>query len=165
MRGVHRAGAEMQEERLVRSDLLGVGDELDRLVRQILGQVITLLRSPRRLDLMVVVDQVRIPLAGVTAEETIEPLEPTAQWPAVERAGRGLELRGHQVVLADQVGAVTVLQQHLGQEAVLKRDPAVVAGVARGEFGDRRHPVGVVVAPGDDTRPRQRASAVVRMLL
>jgi hypothetical protein len=35
MRGVGRAGAEVQVERLVRGDLLGVGDELDGLVGQI----------------------------------------------------------------------------------------------------------------------------------
>jgi hypothetical protein len=56
---VHRPGAEMQVERLVRGDLLGVGDELDGLVGQVLGQVISLLRGARRLDLVVVVDQVR----------------------------------------------------------------------------------------------------------
>ena len=157
MRGVHRAGAEMQVERLVRGDLLGVGDELDRLVGQVLGQVIALLRGARRLDLVVVVDQVRVPLAGVPAEEPVEPLEPAAQRPAVERPGAGLELRGQQVVLADHVGAVAMGQQHLGQEPVLERDLPVVPGIAGGELVDRRGRVRVVIAAGDDARPRRRA--------
>jgi hypothetical protein len=62
---VRGARAEVQEERLVRRDLLGVGDERDRLVDEVLGQVIALLRRARRLNLMVVVDQVGGPLAGV----------------------------------------------------------------------------------------------------
>ena len=44
VRGVGGAGAKVQEERLVRGDLLGIGDESDRLVGQVLGQVIALLR-------------------------------------------------------------------------------------------------------------------------
>jgi hypothetical protein len=73
VRGMRGAGAKMQVERLIRGDLLGVGDELDRLVRQVLGQVIALLRGARRLDLVIVINQLREPLAGVTAQEPVEP--------------------------------------------------------------------------------------------
>ena len=90
VRRVRRAGAEVQVERLVRGDLLGVGDELDRLVGQVLGQVVALLGRPRRLDLVVVVDQVGIPLARVAAEEAVVALEAAAERPAVIRPGRGL---------------------------------------------------------------------------
>ena len=156
VRGVRRTGAEVQVERLVWGDLLGVGDELDRLVRQILTQVVALLRGAGRFDLVVVVVQVRGPLAGVPAEEAVEPLEPAAQGPAVVRAGRGLVLRGHQVPLADHVGAVALLHQHLRQEAVLERDAAVVAGVPGGDLVDRRRRVRMVVAAGDDARAGRR---------
>ena len=50
-----------------------------------------------------------------------------------------------------------MLEQHLGQEAVLERDDAVVAGIAGRELGDARHAVAVVVAPGDDARAARRA--------
>jgi hypothetical protein len=138
MRGVPGASTEMQVERLVWGDLLGVGDELDGLVGQVLGQVIALFGGARRLDLVVVVDQVRVPLAGVTAQEPVEPLEAASQRPAVERPGRRLEFRGHQVVLADHVGAVAALLQHLRQEPVLERDAAVIARVAGRQLIDRR---------------------------
>ena len=75
--------AEVQEERLVGGDLFRVGDELVRLVDQIGGQVVALLRRLRRLDLMVVVDQIRVVLVGVAAEEAVEALEAAAQRPAV----------------------------------------------------------------------------------
>ena len=57
--GVRGPEAEVQVEGLVGVDLLGVGDELDRLVDQVLGEVVALLRRRRRLDLVVVVDQLR----------------------------------------------------------------------------------------------------------
>ena len=131
VRRVRRAGAEVQVERLVRVDLLGVGDELDRLVDQVLGQVVALLRRARRLDLVVVVDQVGIPLARVAAEEPVEALEAAPQRPAVVRPGRRLLVARRQVPLADHVGVVAVLEQHLRQHPVLERDDAVVARVTR----------------------------------
>ena len=79
VRRVRRAEAQVQVERLGRVDLLGVGDELDRLVDQVLAEVVALLGRARRLDLVVVVHQVRIPLAGVAAEEAVEALEAAAQ--------------------------------------------------------------------------------------
>ena len=75
---VHSTGAEMQVKRLVRCNLLGISDELDRLVGQVLGQVVTLLGCPRWLDLVVVVDQVRIVLVGVATQKTVVALEAPA---------------------------------------------------------------------------------------
>lgn len=66
MRSMRRTEAEVQVERLVRGDLLGVGDELDRLTGQVRGQVIALFRGGGRLGLVVVVDKVGIPLTGVS---------------------------------------------------------------------------------------------------
>ena len=157
VRGVRRAGAEVQVERLVGIDLFGVGDELDRLVGEVLGQVVALLGAPRRLDLVVVVDELGVPLARVAAEEAVVALEPAPQRPAVIRPGGGLLARRDQVPLADHVGVVAVRQQHLRQEAVLERDQAVVARVAGRHLGDARHPVAVVVAAGDHARPARRA--------
>ncbi len=114
-------------------------------------------RDARRLDLVVVADQVGIPLAGVAAQKAVKALESAAQRPPVERPGRGLELRRQQVVLADHERAVAAGQQHLGEEAVLERNSAVVSRVTGRELVDRRLRVRVVVAAGDDTRARRRA--------
>ncbi len=75
---VHSPGAEMQVKRLVGGDLLGISDELDRLVGQVLGQVVTLLGCSRWLDLVVVVDQVGVVLVGVTTQKTVVALEAPA---------------------------------------------------------------------------------------
>ena len=55
VRRVHGAGAEVHEEGLIRRHLLGVGDEADGLVDQILGEVVALFGRLGRLDLVVVV--------------------------------------------------------------------------------------------------------------
>jgi hypothetical protein len=47
---VHRPGGEVERERLVGGDLLGVGDERGRLVDQVLGEVVALLRGALGLD-------------------------------------------------------------------------------------------------------------------
>jgi hypothetical protein len=69
VRRVLGPGREVEEEGLARRQLLGVLDELRGPVHQVLGQVVSLLRSPRRLDLVIVVDEVRVVLARVAAEK------------------------------------------------------------------------------------------------
>ncbi len=120
VRRVRRAEAEVQVEGLVGVDLPGVGDELDRLVDEVRGEVVALLGRRRRLDLVVVVDEVGIPLARVAAEEAVEALEAARQRPAVVGSGRGLLVARRQVPLADHVGVVAVLEQHLREHAVLE---------------------------------------------
>ena len=73
------AGRVVQEERLVRRDRLGVLDELQRLVGEVLGQVVALLRRLRLVDRVIVVDQVRVPLVGLGAQEPVPALEPPAR--------------------------------------------------------------------------------------
>ena len=157
VRRVRGAEAQVQVERLGRVDLLDVGNELHRLVDQILAEVVALLGRARRLHLVVVVHQVRIPLTGVTAQEPVKALEAAAQRPPVERARARLLVARRQVVLPDQERAVTVLHEHLGQEAVLERDDAVVPGIAARQLGDGGHRVAVMVAAGDDAGAARRA--------
>src|SRR5690606_22323762 len=53
---------EVQEERLVRGDLLGIAHEADRAIGQIFREMVTLLRRRWRFDLVVIFDQVGIVL-------------------------------------------------------------------------------------------------------
>ena len=83
MRRVLRAGAEVHEERLGRVGRTEIAQERNRLIGQILGEVIALLR--RRLDVMIIVHQIGMILIGLRAEEAVEPIEAPAQRPAIER--------------------------------------------------------------------------------
>ena len=166
MGGVLRAGAEVHEEGFVGRDLLGVGDEADGLVDQVFGEVVALFGCLLRLDGMVVVDQFRIVLVGVAAEEAVVALEAASQWPAIVGAGCRDLIGGRQVPLAEGIGVVAVLQQHLGEHAVLEGDVSVSAGIAGRSLGDAGHGVRVVVAAGHDAgtggRTERRGVHVVK---
>ena len=86
--GVHGAQCEVQEEGLARCAVLLVLDHADGLVGQVLAQVIALLGPARRLDVVVVADQVRGPLVGVALEEPVVALEPEAKGPIWRTARR-----------------------------------------------------------------------------
>ena len=70
VRGVAGARRVVEEERLVGRQHLGVLDELERLVGEVLGEVVALLRRARRVDGMAVVDQLGIPLVRLGARGT-----------------------------------------------------------------------------------------------
>ena len=99
--GVGGTGTEVQEERLVRVDLLGIGDEADRHVGEVLAEVISLLGRPGWLNLVVVVDEVGVPLTRVAAQEAVEALEATPERPTVVGTSTGLLVGGIRCHLPD----------------------------------------------------------------
>src|SRR4029079_6957307 len=105
-----------------------------------------------RLRLVVVVDQVRMPLSGVATKKAVEPLEPPAQRPTIIRPCGSLLVARRQMPLSHHEGAVAPIDQDLRQHAVLERNDAVVAGISGRQLRDAGHPVGMVVPPGDDAR-------------
>ena len=151
MRRVSRARAEVHEERLVGRDLLGVGDEADRFVRQIFGQVVAFFRRLLRLHRVVVVNQLGIILVRLAAEKTVEALEAAAQRPAIVRACSRDLVRRREVPFADGIRVVAVLQEDLREETVFERDVAVAAGITGGAFGNAGHGIRVMVAAGKKT--------------
>ena len=137
--------------------LLGVGDEADRAVDQILGEVIPLFGRLLRLDRVVVVDQLGIILVRVAAQEAVVAFETAAERPSVVGPGGARLLARGQVPLAERVGVVPVLLQDLGEEPVLERNVAVAAGVSSRALGDAGHRVGMVVASRKNARTSRRA--------
>ena len=82
----HAPGREPEEERLVGRGGAQVLHEEDRLVGQVLGEVVALLRRARRLDEVVVVHELRVVLVGLAAHEPVEALEAATERPLVPRA-------------------------------------------------------------------------------
>ena len=147
----------VEEERLVRRDHLGVLDELEGLVGDVLGEVVALLRRLRLVHGMVVVDQVRIPLVRLGPEEAVPALEAPAARPVTPRRSHVHLDGGAEVPLAHHVGVPAQLSQDLGDHAVLGRDHAAPVREADRALGDARHAVAAVVATGQQARPRRRA--------
>src|SRR5262245_28544511 len=151
MRRVSGSWAKIHEERLVGSDLLGIGDEADCFVHQIFGQVVTLFGTLLRLNRMVVRNQFGIILVGLAAEKTVEALEASTERPAVVRTCRRQLISRREVPLAEGIRVVAVLQEDLREETIFERDVAVAAGITGGAFGDAGHGVRVMVAAGKKT--------------
>ena len=154
---VGRAGRVVQEERLVGRDGLRVHDELDGLVGDVLAEVVALVGRLRLVHRVVVVDQLREPLAGLGAEEPVEALEAATRRPVAPRRGQVHLDRRAQVPLADHVGVPAALAEDLGQHPVLGRDRPAGVGEPAGALGDAGHAVAGVVAAGQQAGPRRRA--------
>ena len=156
MRRVRAAGGVVDEERFLRIDLVEHFDVRDRVVGHGRGEV------PFRIadvgiDRRGLAEQVRLPLAGVAADEAVEVIEAHADRPAVERPGLARLERRHVVVLAEPRGGVAVVLEDAADGRAVFADDAVVAGKARGYFGDHAETRRVVVAAGDQRRARRRA--------
>ena len=157
MRRVHRAGAEVHEERLVGGrDFLRV-DPIDGMVDEVLVEVVAVLGAAGRIDLVVVLPQVRLPLARLPGEEPVEALEPLPQRPAVVRPRCALVLVWREVPLSQCHGVKAALDQHRRKHRGLPGDARVVAGVAGGGLHYGRNADGVVVAAGEKGCARRRA--------
>jgi hypothetical protein len=150
VRGVRGARGVVDEERPVRRDGLHVVDELHRLVGEVHRQVVTLFRAAGLVDRVVVVDQVRVPLIGLGTEEAVEPVEPSSQRPTAPGRGEVHLVLRRQVPLADRRRAEPSFDEHLGQRCAGRRDVPVAVGETGRGFGDARHPVDGVVAPGQE---------------
>ncbi len=150
--GMARARRVVEQERLLGGDRLRVTDELNRLVGEIHGQVIALLGRPRLIDGVVVVDQIRIPLAGLGPQEPVPALEAAPARPVATRRCEVHLVIGTQVPLADHVGVPAELAENLGQHAVLGGNRAAGVREADGRLGDAGHAVAGVVAAGQQAR-------------
>ena len=146
MRG---ARGEVHEERLVGHQRFLLTHPLDRLVRHVLTQVVTLLGGLLRLDRRRPFIQPRIPLVRLAADEAVEILEAApAGGPLVERSHRA-RLPHRDLVAFPELRRRVAIQLHgHGQRRLVLRQDRGVARRARGNLADRAHVHRVVVAPG-----------------
>ena len=147
---------EPEEEGLLGSGGSQIAQEEGGPVSEVFGEVIALLRGLRRLDVVVVVHELRVVLVGLAAHEPVEAFEPAAEGPLVAGAAHRHPGGGCEVPLADREGGVAVAQEDLREEPVLLRDRGVVSREARRELHDACHAVRVVVAAGEQACPCRR---------
>ena len=147
----------VEEERLVGRNRFRVHDELDRLVRDVHAEVVALFRRRRLVDRMVVVGQLRVPLARLRAEESVEPLEATTRGPVPARRGEVHLNRRAEVPFADDVRVPAGLAEDLGEHPVLGWDRAARVREPARALGDARHAVTGVIATGQQARTRRGA--------
>jgi hypothetical protein len=149
------AGREVGEERLVGRQRLLLTDERDRLLGEVLHQVIV--RVIWRIDRAHAVDERRRPLVGLAPDEPVEALKAAVARPVVKRAGRTGLPHGHLVALAELGSVVAGLAKDLRQgSGRVGPSRAIARGWRRG-LGDVAHADLVVIAPGEQRSSGRRA--------
>ena len=161
VRGVGRAGGVIGEERLVGRQRVLLLDPVDRLVGEIGVQMVVRLGLSGQLllglDRRRVLEQGRVPLVHVAADEPVEIIEAEPGRPEIERPD-GAALPGrHVVVLAEPGGAVAVAAQNFGDRAAALRHQRIVARIAEAALHDDAGMRRVLIAPGDERGARRRA--------
>ncbi len=149
MRGVSRTKGEVHEQRPVGADRLRVVQHPDRLVDEVLAQVVALGGGCRRFAQVVVADELGVELVSLAVEEAVEAVESPLQGPLLERPRRRGGLHLAEMPLAERERGVALVAQHLGQRRGMQRHLASHVGEAGVEVGERAHPDLVVVAPGE----------------
>ncbi len=154
MRRVGAARYVIDEERLTRSDLLELLHVLDRLVGHGRGQIpagIALVGVDGRR----IAEQVRLPLAGVAADETVEIIEAHPDGPLIEGPGLAGLVKGRVMVFAEPRGRIPVLLQDRADRAGILPDDRIVPRKPRGRFAHDAIADRMVVASRDQRRPRR----------
>ena len=98
---------EVHEEGAVWVDRLVVVDEADRLVYEILTEVVALVGPGWRLYMVVVNGELGVKLVGLPTQKPVETAESALERPLVERSGGRCVGHGGQVPLSDAVCSVT----------------------------------------------------------
>ena len=158
VRRVGRARREVHEERLVRHQRLLLADPADRLVGEILRQVVALLGGQVGLDGRRAVIQRGRVLVRLAADEPVEVLEAAADArPCGERTHRAGLPDGDLVALAELRRGVTIELQRLGQRGARVRADRAIAWRRCGDLRDAAHPHGVVIPTAQQRGTRRRA--------
>ena len=137
---------EPHEPRLRRVRRLLIAQHPERLVGEILREVIPLFRRRRLIDELVVLHQIGIPVVGLAAEEPIEPIEPLLERPLRPTGAARDVFHGDVVIFSQPERAVAVVLKHLTDGGALSREPPGGAGKSVCCFGDRRTAIDIVIA-------------------
>ena len=148
VRAVQSGGRPVHEQRLVRLVSLLPADPADRVVRQILLEVVALFRGLRRRDIVQVSNQRRLPARCLGSEESVEVLEAEARGPVLERAGRAGLLRRRVMPLAPRARGVAVVLQNVRHECTALGNPPVIAFPVIRKLGDDPEPHPMMIPPG-----------------
>jgi len=157
MRRMGCAGSIVDKEGLIRVECVYGLHVINRVIRHCSDQIevgIVL----ERVDIGRVANQIaRLPLAGVTAHEPVEIIEahtdrPLIKWPDLT----GGEIR-RIVILAKPGRHVAVPLEYSCNRRIILGHDGVIAGVASRQFRYGTHTHLVVVASGEQSRPRRRA--------
>src|SRR5260370_15043203 len=135
---VRRMGASgyvIEEKRLVRRRRVQTAHILDRLVRQICGEIIAGLADPRKYRGVSAI-KVGCPLIRLSTHEAVEILKAHPRRPLVEWTGSTVLVCWGVVVLAKPGGRITVVLQDFAYGGAILAYKGIVTREAGGQFAD-----------------------------
>ena len=147
----------VHEERLVGRRMLLIGELADRRVGEVLAEVIALLGTLRRIDEVVVGDQVRGPLVGVGVQESVEAFESLSQGPVAERTGSRSIPTGREMPFSESHGGIAGISKMPGHGRRRRRQFPGVTGKPHGDVRHESHTDRVMVATGEKRGSSRRA--------
>ncbi len=157
-RGVDRAVREVEEERLLGVARLALADHRDRVVGEIVGEVVVVGVAVDLDEVVVLHDAVRVVLVGERVEDPVEPLEAALARPRVLGAGRRAVGVLREVPLPDHHrGVARLVPEDLRDRRRVGAELHRVAREPRVEVGDRAEPGPVGLEPGEQRGPGRRA--------
>jgi hypothetical protein len=156
MRRVSGARHVIDEPRLAGRDLLQLFHILDGLVGHCRFEIPTGIVE-KGIDRRRIAEQVRLPLARITADEAVEIIEAHSVRPLIERPGLARLIKRRVVVLAEPRGGIAVRLENGADRSLLDRNDGVVARETRRDLADDPEADGVMIASRDDRRSRRRA--------
>jgi hypothetical protein len=118
---VHRTESPIEEERLLLRRVFLMENHAHRLFCEVLGQVVAVLGTSGRIDVVVVTHQIRSPVIRVALEESVVALESEAKRPSIERSDRRPLSSRREVPLPDGESAVTGVTHDPGEGRRLLR--------------------------------------------
>src|SRR5262245_42008856 len=119
--------------------------------------MIALVGGRRRIDELVVLDEIGEPLVGLAADEAVIAIEPLLQRPLRARRAGGDVLLRYIMVLAEPEGAPAGALQHLADGRAFIRNASAPARKTLRGFGDAGVAVEMMVAAGEEGGARRRA--------
>ena len=149
VRSVRGTGSPVHEKRAVGGVRAVLTQPGDRVVGQVLGQVVAL--ALRRLDRIEVLIQPRLPLRGFAGDEPIEIVEAVPGGPTVERSHRGGLVAGSCATCRTPPCSSRSGPAPRRRDGVLADHPGVAVPV-HSAFGDRAGVHAMVVAAGQQRR-------------
>ena len=144
MRGMGRTKGDVGEERTVRTDALAVVDHLQQLIDEVLGDVVAVVGTRRRINVAVVSNQFGVELVGFSLQEAVVAVEAPGERPLIERAGGRDVLGGGQMPLADTEGGIALGVKDFGDRRCRVRDVPQLMGEAGSPVRHTTHPDGVL---------------------
>src|SRR5882672_6318231 len=99
--------------------------------------MISIFRQIRLVNEMVILDQFRIPLIGLTAHESIETIITQTKRPSFLRSANTKGIHGYIVILADPECTPSCIMQYTSDCSMLQWYMTVITRKTRRGFGDR----------------------------